>query len=62
MAAVPERFPGNQAQRRTHRALPVGQPESLAALRPSQRRAAQNRAERDRQHSIEVWLRRLRRG
>jgi hypothetical protein len=59
MAAVPERFHGNQAQRR---ALPIGQPESLAALRPSQRRAAQNRAARERRRSTELWLRRLRRG
>ena len=36
-----------------------GQPESLSALRPSQRRAAVNRAERVRHSQIEYWLRRL---
>ena len=33
-----------------------GQPESLAALRPSQRRAAVNRAARVRHSRIEYWL------
>ena len=36
-----------------------GQPESTAALRPSQRRAAVNRAARREQGSAGYWLRRL---
>ena len=36
-----------------------GQPESIAALRPSQRRAAVNRAARREQGSAGTWLRRL---
>lgn len=36
-----------------------GQPESTAALRPSQRRAATNRAALREQRSVADWLRRL---
>jgi hypothetical protein len=41
------------------RARGFGQPESTAALRPSQRRAAANRAARREQGSAGYWLRRL---
>jgi hypothetical protein len=51
---------------RTQKARPAarrkrrfGQPESTAALRPSQRRAAVNRAARRKQGSAGYWLRRL---
>jgi hypothetical protein len=44
--------------RRTHR---FGQPVSMVALRPSQRRAATSRAARREQRSVGYWLRRLRR-
>jgi hypothetical protein len=37
------------------------QPESMAALRPSQRQAARNRAARRDRSAAEYWLRRLRR-
>jgi hypothetical protein len=37
------------------------QPESMAALRPSQRRAARNREARRDRSAAEYWLRRLRR-
>jgi hypothetical protein len=47
---------GSRAVRRTRR---FGQPESTAALRPSQRRAATNRTARREQRSVEYWLRRL---
>jgi hypothetical protein len=60
MPEVLERSHSNRAQHRS-RTLRFGQPESLAALRPSQRRAALNRAGRMRQSVIEYWLRRLRR-
>jgi hypothetical protein len=42
--------------RRTRR---FAQPESTAALRPSQRRAAHNRAAQREQSSVGYWLRRL---
>jgi len=58
MPEVLERPRGNRAQHRP-RAPRLGQPESLAALRPSQRRAAINRARRTRQSLIGYWLRRL---
>ena len=45
-----------QPVRRTRR---FGQPESTAALRPSQRRAATNRAAHREQRLAEDWLRRL---
>jgi hypothetical protein len=56
MAETRERFHTSQPGRRTRR---FGQPESTAALRPSQRRAARNRAARREQGSVEYWLRRL---
>jgi hypothetical protein len=40
-------------------ALQVPQPRSTIALRPSQRRAAEHRAERDRELAVERWLRRI---
>jgi hypothetical protein len=46
----------SQPVRRTRR---FGQPEATAALRPSQRRAANNRAVHREQSSVEYWLRRL---
>jgi hypothetical protein len=46
----------SQPVRRTRR---FGQPESTAALRPSQRRAARNRTAEREQRSVEYWLRRL---
>jgi hypothetical protein len=46
----------SQPVRRTRR---FGQPESTTALRPSQRRAARNRAAHREQRSVEYWLRRL---
>jgi hypothetical protein len=52
-------------QTKTHCSRPArrprrfAQPESLAALRPSQRRAAINRAARREQGSAADWLRRL---
>ena len=39
--------------------LRVSQPRSTAALRPSQRRAAEHRAAGDREQAVERWLRRL---
>jgi hypothetical protein len=48
---------GRRAARR--RTLHVPQPGSTAALRPSQRRAAEHRAERDRERAVERWLRRI---
>jgi hypothetical protein len=54
-----ERSHTNRAEPR--RTLRVGQPESTAALRPSQRRAAQGRAALTERHSVEHWLRRFRR-
>jgi hypothetical protein len=56
MADTRERSHTGQPVRRTRR---FGQPESTLALRPSQRRAANNRAARRRQGSVEYWLRRL---
>jgi hypothetical protein len=46
----------SQPVRRTRR---FGQPESTAALRPSQRRAATKHAARREESSVEYWLRRL---
>jgi hypothetical protein len=56
MADTRERSHTSQPGRRTRR---FAQPESTAALRPSQRRAANNRAGRRGQGSVEYWLRRL---
>jgi hypothetical protein len=56
MADIHERFHSRRPVRRTRR---FGQPESMAALRPSQRRAATNVAARREQRSVEYWLRRL---
>jgi hypothetical protein len=56
MAETRERFHTSQPVRRTRR---FGQPETTAALRPSQRRAARNRAAPREQGSVEYWLRRL---
>jgi hypothetical protein len=46
-------------RRRPRSALRVKQPESMAALAPSQRRAAERRAMLRRRGSVEAWLRRL---
>jgi hypothetical protein len=56
MAKTRERFETSRPVRRARR---FGQPESTAALRPSQRRAAHNRAARREQRSVGYWLRRL---
>lgn len=56
MADIRERSHRSQPVRRTRR---FSQPESTAALRPSQRRAADNRAAQREQGSAEYWLRRL---
>ena len=56
MADNRERSRGRQPVRRTRR---FGQPESTGALRPSQRRAATNRAAHREQSMAEDWLRRL---
>ena len=58
MPEVLERSHASPPQRRL-RTPRFGQPESLAALRPSQRRAAVKRAARVRHSQIEYWLRRL---
>jgi hypothetical protein len=58
---VRERSHPTRAECRTRRTLRVGQPESTAALRPSQRRAAQGRAALSQRDSVEDWLRRFRR-
>jgi hypothetical protein len=55
---VRERSHTNRAEG-TRRKLRLGQPESTAALRPSQRRAAQGRAALNQRHSVEDWLRRF---
>jgi hypothetical protein len=49
----------SQTARPARRARRFDQPESTAALRPSQRRAAVNRAARREQGSAGYWLRRL---
>jgi hypothetical protein len=54
-----ERVRADAPARRTRAPLRIRQPESTAALRPSQRRAAERRAALDREHSVEHWLRRL---
>jgi hypothetical protein len=56
MVNTGKRSHGGRAVRRTRR---FGQPESMAALRPSQRRAAANLASRREQRSVADWLRRL---
>jgi hypothetical protein len=56
MADVRDRSRSTRPVRRTRG---FGQPESTAALRPSQRRAATNRAAHREQSSAEYWLRRL---
>jgi hypothetical protein len=56
---VRERSDSSRAVRGTRRTLNVGQPASTAALRPSQRRAAQGRAALSQRHSVEHWLRRF---
>jgi hypothetical protein len=48
-----------QTERPRRPALTVPQPESLAALRPSQHRAERRRAAHERQSSAGYWLRRL---
>jgi hypothetical protein len=58
MPKVLERSQTSRAQQRPQTSR-FGQPESLAALRPSQRRAAVKRAARVRHRQIEYWLRRL---
>jgi len=56
MTNIRERSPGSVPARRPRRFV---QPESTAALRPSQRRAERNRAARRESSSVEYWLRRL---
>ena len=56
MADTHKRSHSGRPVRRTRR---FGQPESMAALRPSQRRAARNRTARREQSSAGYWLRRL---
>jgi hypothetical protein len=56
MADTRERSHTGRGARHTRR---FGQPESTAALRPSQYRAAHNRDARRRQGLVEYWLRRL---
>jgi hypothetical protein len=56
MADTRERSHSSRPVRRTRR---FGQPESTAALRPSQRRAARNRAAYREKSATEYWLRRL---
>ena len=48
-----------QARERRRSTLKLAQPRSMAALRPSQRRAAEHRAERERELAVELWLRRI---
>ena len=48
-----------QPEGRTRRPLRPRQPQSLVALRPSQRRAAERRAALERERAAESWLRRL---
>ena len=51
------RFEPKTAEQRLRRTLRVPQPDSTAALRPSQRRAAENRATLARRsRSIEQWV------
>jgi len=59
MADILERPPTERPRQRPRKPVRVSQPESLAALRPSQHRAARNRAARTRESAIEYWLRRL---
>ena len=59
MVSESERVKGDKAARRAQHPLRVRQPESTAALRPSQRRAQERRAALEREHSVEHWLRRL---
>jgi hypothetical protein len=48
-----------QNERPARRPLRPGQPPSMAALRPSQRRAAEHRATLEHERAVEHWLRRL---
>jgi hypothetical protein len=48
-----------QNERPARRPIRPSQPQSMAALRPSQRRAAEHRATRDHERVVEHWLRRL---
>jgi hypothetical protein len=48
-----------QPEGRTRRPVRPRQPQSMAALRPSQRRAAEHRAALERERAAETWLRRL---
>ena len=58
MTEPPRRFDPEAADQRVRRTLRVPQPESTAAFRPSQRRAAVNRAGlTQRPGSIEDWAR-----
>jgi hypothetical protein len=58
MTTGTRRFDPDTAEQRVRRPLRVAQPESTAALRPSQRRAAENRASlTGRARSIDVWVR-----
>lgn len=50
-----------RSPRRSRRTREFGQPASMAALRPSQARAARNRAVSRDRTAVEYWLRRLRR-
>jgi hypothetical protein len=56
MADTRERSHSSRPARRARR---FGQPESTAALRPSQRRAAAKRAAHREQSTAEYWLRRF---
>jgi hypothetical protein len=46
-------------KRPPRRPIAIGQPSSTAALRPSQRRAAEHRRLVARERAVERWLRRL---
>jgi hypothetical protein len=60
MIEGPRRFDPEAAEQRVRRTLRVPQPESTAAFRHSQRRAAENRAGlTQRPRSIEEWARDL---
>ena len=56
MADTRERSQSSPSARRARR---FGQPESTAALRPSQRRAATQRDAYREQSTVEYWLRRF---
>jgi hypothetical protein len=59
MVSEREHSQSDKAERPARRPVQVGQPHSTAALRPSQRRAAERRAVLEREQSVEHWLRRL---